>query len=1121
VDNSFRNVRVFISSTFEDLVAEREELLKRAFPRLRKWCTQRQVALTAVDLRWGITEEQAQQGEVLPRCLAEIDRCRPFFVCLVGKRYGSVLGPRDFNVDLLARYPWLRQHIGESITEIEISYGALNGPAAPQNLFYFREGCLTNGSDTGRLDNLKKRIREGGGRLVRVYHEPAEVGKLVAADLQTAIEGMFPGGEEPDPLDREAAEHEAFGRSRRRIYLGRQDYFRQIDEFADRQDGGKGLLVVGEAGSGKSALLAAWLERRKNAHPQNLHLYHVLASTPDGADGAKMLRRFLGEFRRLGVEIEIPETVEGIQAAFLAGLYQVAREPIVIALDGLDQLEERDGFRDLLWLPDILPGRARIVASSLPGQPLDILRRREWQLLRVEPLTTGERRALVVEVLREAGKSLNESLLARLAQALPCANPLFLRTVLEELCLFGVHERLDERIAWYLAPGTSPSGIPTIEDLFARVLTRYEEDYERERPGLVRDAMSLLWASRRGLQEQELVEMLGSGKDQPLPQVHWSPLFIAAENTLLYQTNRINFLHDFVRRVVQNRYLPTEEQRLDRHRTIADYFDGSDFIVRVRVGDRELPHELVRFTEWSEARVTNPRRLEESPWQLAKSREWFRLAQTLAEAEVLEFWWKENRTDLEVYWTMLYENSPWRLIHAYQEIFADPPKHLKSVDAILWLLNSMGETSAKMKLNEKLIDHYREQRSDGDLARHLHILATQLRKGGDLRGSIARYEEEEKIYRELGDSKGLGFALDGMALAFRRLGEWDKALAANREAEELGRCFNIPMLVASSLNNRTLLMRERGASHEELADTYAEVERLARQVNEPWLLSQSLFFLAQQRIAPLATRPKHSDGDLRYTLHSIFPLLREASRIAAVCRFDTLAEKVRPSLESIEKVVRTLAQRLTAQGVGLFQRDEIEQALALYKEAEEVYTQLGDLEGVGIAISEQSVVFLRRDDLDTALTYMRREEQICRDMKDLPGLATCLSNQTTALLELDDVDGASKLLDKQEEETGSLTDPSIRGRCLALRASVLRRRADAEGALAKLVEAEAFFRRAADAEGLATVLLISADLLTNDLRRGGDASKAAREALHLASEKGLEVLRRSAEGFLTDSKTPH
>ena len=77
-----RAVRVFVSSTFRDMQDEREELVKRVFPSIRRMCEQRGVAFSEVDLRWGVTDEQKAEGAVLPICLAEIDRSRPYFIGL-------------------------------------------------------------------------------------------------------------------------------------------------------------------------------------------------------------------------------------------------------------------------------------------------------------------------------------------------------------------------------------------------------------------------------------------------------------------------------------------------------------------------------------------------------------------------------------------------------------------------------------------------------------------------------------------------------------------------------------------------------------------------------------------------------------------------------------------------------------------------------------------------------------------------------------------------------------------------------------------------------------------------------------------------------------------------------
>ena len=51
---STRTVRLFISSTFSDMVQEREVLQKHVFGRLRDLCRARGARFQAIDLRWGV-----------------------------------------------------------------------------------------------------------------------------------------------------------------------------------------------------------------------------------------------------------------------------------------------------------------------------------------------------------------------------------------------------------------------------------------------------------------------------------------------------------------------------------------------------------------------------------------------------------------------------------------------------------------------------------------------------------------------------------------------------------------------------------------------------------------------------------------------------------------------------------------------------------------------------------------------------------------------------------------------------------------------------------------------------------------------------------------------------------
>ena len=86
----WEKVHVFISSTFKDMHAERDYLVKRVFPKLSEWCERRRLRLVDIDLRWGVTEQDSQSRNTIKVCLDGIDFCRPFFVCFLGQRRGWV-----------------------------------------------------------------------------------------------------------------------------------------------------------------------------------------------------------------------------------------------------------------------------------------------------------------------------------------------------------------------------------------------------------------------------------------------------------------------------------------------------------------------------------------------------------------------------------------------------------------------------------------------------------------------------------------------------------------------------------------------------------------------------------------------------------------------------------------------------------------------------------------------------------------------------------------------------------------------------------------------------------------------------------------------------------------------
>ena len=101
------NKSIFVSSTFRDMQAERDALRDLVLPRVNEFAEKYGRAVEIIDLRWGVdttsAESEAEQNEkVLRTCLDEIERSRPFFLALIGDRYGWTPPPKEMEAALQA-----------------------------------------------------------------------------------------------------------------------------------------------------------------------------------------------------------------------------------------------------------------------------------------------------------------------------------------------------------------------------------------------------------------------------------------------------------------------------------------------------------------------------------------------------------------------------------------------------------------------------------------------------------------------------------------------------------------------------------------------------------------------------------------------------------------------------------------------------------------------------------------------------------------------------------------------------------------------------------------------------------------------------------------------------------
>ncbi|XP_070552817.1 NACHT domain- and WD repeat-containing protein 1-like [Ptychodera flava] len=87
-------IRIFTSSTFTDTKHERDALMERVYPNLKRYCRSKGYEFQVVDMRWGIRDEATDDHMVTEICLREIEACQrlstgPNFVTLLSHKYGQ------------------------------------------------------------------------------------------------------------------------------------------------------------------------------------------------------------------------------------------------------------------------------------------------------------------------------------------------------------------------------------------------------------------------------------------------------------------------------------------------------------------------------------------------------------------------------------------------------------------------------------------------------------------------------------------------------------------------------------------------------------------------------------------------------------------------------------------------------------------------------------------------------------------------------------------------------------------------------------------------------------------------------------------------------------------------
>jgi WD40 repeat protein len=641
---------------------ERDLLVRIVLPELKERCRSRRIHLIDVDLRWGVSESDAQDGKALDICLDEIDSCRPYFLGLLAHRYGWIPPGHNHSItaqeiyhgvlnnEMPAQVVDLRRIIegrleGKSLTAEQIDclkrcyhwdadknkyilaaevkdrdremirsiFRDFSIYQRDRSFFFFRSEPFTaklagdNREDffEASLDNQKKlaTLKQNimaAGLPCYEYGDIEQFGQQVLEALWKRIEAELGGpaeeAEERDWLEEEAEFHELFIADRTRRFVGRQDILNRLHSFVEAEGETSVMLITGEPGCGKSALMGRFTNDVMRRNPDWLVIPHMVGASSASTNLRQALRRWCMLLSRsLDAPEEIPDDIKELLRYFADVLHRAAQNRrVLLILDAANQFEQIDDAYQMRWLPQQLPDNVRCVISMLPGEAYDslIVRRSAPVVEQVTGLVDREIHELMKEYLQEIRHEFpNKQIEETFFEKVRSGNPLYILVALEELRVFSQFEKLETRVA--KLPDTVPQ-------LFDQVLERIESDLNQ---ALVRDCMSFIACGRHGMTAEELQELLKhhapEKNAQKLPDMLWARLCRSFSGYLIHRSDAIDFFHQQLKDAVLKRYLESQDESNSTHIQIANYFERRlrDSYLRAL---EELPYQRTEAEQWGE-----------------------------------------------------------------------------------------------------------------------------------------------------------------------------------------------------------------------------------------------------------------------------------------------------------------------------------------------------------------------------------------------------------------------------------------------------------------------------------------------------------------------------------------
>lgn len=774
--------------------------------------------------------------------------------------------------------------------------------------------------------------------------------------------------------------------------IGLSKFYSDLNEHVSSA-GLKGpMLVKGEAGFGKSLLLAKWIALQQSSLSGRLILYHFVGSmSSSSANPVLMLRRFtiqllkqLGSSRAVTcdpvqLEEEFPRWLERAASKLHGG--------VTLVIDSADRLQGAPSH--MQWLLDPLPVGARVILSVTESTcPMAW---RPWSSLELCPLDLKGSSDLLLACLSQNGQRIPQEQVNNMLEKTSSEgryNPRFIRLLSAQLAACKDRKAF---VDCFEASLSKKNALDLLCHILCQITTKFSPILSER---IMKKIFLHIMTARNGISESELLNLV------PVAWYDWLMLFSALQHSGITVTRMglVLFANEQVRLAVNQTILLHED--MQESKEVEEAF--------MNFFEKKLS---VSHVTW---RVTD-----ELLWSLKKACKDEKLKECLLNADVFKLIFERGRfSELINYWHYLGVDQA-----TLGMKYIDVVKHMEEenklsastaemFEVVGRFLKCFGLLSQAAPLFQRALE-IRETVLDPDhplVAQSLHHLASLNAQWGKFTPAEAFFKQAIEIKENaLGnDHPSLVKDLEGLAFLYKKLEKHAMAGSLRKKAEAIKQKSN------SSVNTNDL--KKKTLQVEELARESPSPE-LARSLNELGVLNflqnnhevaRSCFHLSLEMRESLQG-PDHPD--VAQSLHNLAAFYNDQKMYDKAEPLYVRAYQIRlkafpPHHSSVASTIKHLTVLYRKQG-------KYTDAEPLYRQALEIREKTFGKShpSVATALNNLAVVLCLQNRQSEALPLYERALQIYEEMLGTshPRVAETLVNLAKLLYDLGSPEKAAHL----------------------------------------------------------------------------------------------------------------